>query len=66
MNTRAIGDKTYHLLVAFLSEETPLIPVLKDIEERLCIGLGYGEHQRVSAIHHDTDHLHIHEGEKVT
>jgi len=60
INTRATGDKTYHLVVAFPSGENPSASALKDIEERLCIGLGYGEHQRVSAIHHDTDHLHIH------
>ena len=60
LNTRATGDKTYHLVVAFPSGENPSASVLKDIEERLCIGLGYGEHQRISALHHDTDHLHIH------
>ena len=60
MNTRATGDKTYHLLVSFPSGENPSASTLKDIEEQLCVGLGYGEHQRISAVHHDTDHLHIH------
>lgn len=60
LNTRAKGDKTYHLLVSFPTEENVEDGVLKDIEERLCVGLGYGEHQRISAVHHDTDHLHIH------
>ncbi|OJW51149.1 MAG: conjugal transfer protein TraI [Alphaproteobacteria bacterium 41-28] len=60
INTRATGDKTYHLLVAFPAGENPSASVLKEIEERLCTGLGYGEHQRISALHHDTDHLHIH------
>jgi hypothetical protein len=60
INTRATGDKTYHLMAAFPPGENPPAEVLKAIEERICAGLGYGEHQRISAVHHDTDHLHIH------
>jgi len=60
MNTRAKGDKTYHLLVSFRAGEKPDADTLKAIEERICAGLGYGEHQRISAVHHDTDNLHIH------
>ncbi len=60
MNTRAKGDKTYHLLVSFRAGEKPAAETLKAIEERICAGLGYGEHQRISAVHHDTDNLHIH------
>src|SRR5574340_305515 len=59
-NTRAAGDKTFHLLVSFRPGEHPTAETLKAIEERLCAGLGYGEHQRVSAVHHDTDNLHLH------
>ncbi len=59
-NTRATSDKTFHLLVSFPSGEEPDETVLKAIEGRLCDGLGYGEHQRVSAVHTDTDNLHIH------
>ncbi|WP_338141600.1 TraI/MobA(P) family conjugative relaxase [Xanthomonas vasicola] len=59
-NTRAEGDKTYHLLVSFRAGEKPDVDTLRAIEERICAGLGFGEHQRVSAIHHDTDNLHIH------
>ncbi len=59
MNSRATSDKTYHLVVSFrddeLSEE-----VLKKVEDQLCDGLGFGEHQRLSVVHHDTDHLHMH------
>ena len=58
-NTRAESDKTYHLIVSFRAEE-PDEATLKTIEARICEGLGYGEHQRVSAVHHDTDNLHIH------
>ncbi|MFH0785298.1 MAG: TraI/MobA(P) family conjugative relaxase [Pseudomonadota bacterium] len=60
LNTRATGDKTYHLLVSFRPGENPDAAVLKAIEERICSGLGYGEHQRVSVVHHDTDNFHIH------
>lgn len=59
-NTRAEGDKTYHLLVSFRAGEQPDAATLKAIEDRICAGLGLGEHQRVSAVHHDTDNLHIH------
>lgn len=59
-NTRAAGDKTFHLLVSFRAGEEPDAATLSAIEARLCEGLGYGEHQRVSAVHHDTDNLHIH------
>jgi hypothetical protein len=60
INTRAKGDKTYHLLVSFKTGEKPNTDTIKAIEERICTGLGYGEHQRISAVHHDTDNLHIH------
>jgi len=59
-NTRAATDKTYHLLVSFRSGETPSPEILKAIEDRVCRGLGYEEHQRVSVVHHDTDNLHVH------
>ena len=60
INTRAKGDKTYHLIVSFRVGEQPSADILHAIEERICAGLGYGEHQRVSAVHKDTDNLHIH------
>lgn len=60
MNTRAKGDKTYHLLIGFPPGESPAAEVLSEIENRVCAALGYGEHQRISAVHNDTDHLHIH------
>lgn len=61
-NQRTQCDKTYHLLISFPPGETPSSEVLKDIEDRVCASIGYGEHQRISAIHYDTDHLHIHIG----
>jgi hypothetical protein len=60
LNRRAAGDKTYHLLISFAPGEVPEADVLERIEERLCAGLGFAEHQRLSAVHHDTDHLHVH------
>ena len=59
-NTRAGGDKTFHLLVSFRAGEAPGAETLTAIEARLCAGLGYGDHQRVSAVHRDTDNLHLH------
>ena len=59
-NQRAEGDKTYHLLISFAPGEQPSAEVLRDIEDHMCAAIGFGEHQRVSAVHHDTDNLHIH------
>ncbi|CAG9194785.1 TraI/MobA(P) family conjugative relaxase [Burkholderia vietnamiensis] len=59
-NTRAKSDKTYHLLVSFRAGEQPDAATLEAIEARICAGLGFGDHQRVSAVHHDTDNLHVH------
>jgi Relaxase/Mobilisation nuclease domain/Large polyvalent protein-associated domain 7 len=59
-NTRAATDKTYHLIISFRAGEQPDAATLRAVEARLCEGLGYGEHQRVSAVHFDTDNLHLH------
>ena len=58
-NCRAKSDKTYHLVISFAPGESPDSSVLKAIEDKICRGLGYGEHQRVSVVHHDTDNLHV-------
>src|SRR6266404_6147126 len=60
LNTRAISDRTYHLLVSLRAGENPDAQTLRVIEERFCKELGYAEHQRVSVVHHDTDNVHIH------
>lgn len=62
LNQRAQGDKTYHLLISFPAGEIPSPDVLKDIEDRICASVGYGEHQRISVVHYDTDNFHIHVG----
>jgi hypothetical protein len=59
-NQRAAADKTYHLIISFPPGEIPSAAALRDIEETICAGLGFAEHQRISAVHHDTDHTHIH------
>jgi hypothetical protein len=60
LNARAKSDRTYHLLISLRAGENPDAKTLRVIEERFCKELGYAEHQRVSAIHHDTDNVHIH------
>nr|WP_281262067.1 TraI/MobA(P) family conjugative relaxase [Azospirillum thermophilum] len=59
-NKRAKGDKTYHLIVSFPEGEVPTREQLADIEDTLCAGIGYAEHQRISAAHTNTKHFHIH------
>ena len=60
LNTRAESDKTFHLMVSFPSSEQPDDVILKEIEAKICDGLGFNEHQRISVVHHDTDNLHMH------
>jgi hypothetical protein len=62
LNTRALSDLTYHLLVSFQTGENPSPETLAAIEGRLCKALGFEGHQRISVVHHDTDHLHMHIG----
>lgn len=59
-NTRSKADKTYHLVFSFPPGERPPLDVLHAIEDELCEAIGYADHQRVSAVHIDTDHLHVH------
>ncbi|MBF4377214.1 relaxase/mobilization nuclease domain-containing protein, partial [Vibrio anguillarum] len=59
-NTRAKNDKTYHLIISFRSGEQLEQGVLSEIEKRVCDSLGFSDHQRISAVHNDTDNLHMH------
>ena len=59
-NKRSKTDKTYHLVFSFPPGEQPAIEVLHKIEDELCASIGYADHQRISAVHIDTDHLHVH------
>ena len=60
LNVRAKGDRTYHLVVSFAAGERPPQDQIVDIESTLCDTIGLGQHQRLSAVHIDTEHLHIH------
>lgn len=60
MNKRSKGDKSYHLVISFPEGERPSLEQLRDIEDRLCEAIGLADHQRISAIHDDTDNLHVH------
>lgn len=60
LNSRAKTDKTYHLIFSFREGERPSLEMLSEIEQHLCEKVGLGEHQRISAIHTDTDNLHVH------
>jgi hypothetical protein len=59
-NVRTVDDKTYHLIISFPAQDKPTAEQLASVERRFCEALGYGEHQRISAVHHDTDNIHIH------
>ena len=49
-NQRALSDKTYHLILSFPAGEEPAPAVLQAVEARICQGLGYGAHQRISVV----------------
>lgn len=59
-NRRACSDKTYHLLISFDASDSPSPDARQRIEAALCEALGFGDHQRISAVHTDTDNLHMH------
>jgi hypothetical protein len=60
VNKRAKGDRTYHLVISFPPGERPSLSQLEDIERVLVERIGLGGHQRLSATHLDTGHLHLH------
>jgi hypothetical protein len=59
-NSRSKADKTYHLVFSFPPGEQPSLKVLNAIEDELCAAIGYADHQRISAVHIDKEHLHVH------
>ncbi len=59
-NARSKNDKTYHLVFSFPPGEEPPLEVLHAIEDELCASIGYADHQRISAVHIDKEHLHVH------
>lgn len=60
MNTRAKSDKTYHMVVSFQSDENPTSEMMREIEAELVRSIGMERHQRFSAVHGNTNNLHIH------
>lgn len=60
LNVRSKTDKSYHLVISFPEGERPTLDQLRDIEDHLVAAIGLSEHQRISAVHDDTDNLHIH------
>ena len=59
-NRQAKSDKPYHLVISFREGERPRRDTIAAIEKRFCEKLGYGEHQRISVLHGDTENLHLH------
>ena len=59
LNTRSRLNKTWHLIVSFDTDDIDP-DTLRAIEQRVCEGLGMGAHQRIVAVHTDTDNLHFH------
>ncbi len=61
-NTRSKKDKTTHLILSFKPQDEPkLTPELREkLEKEFVEKIGFGEHQRISIYHGDTDNPHIH------
>ncbi len=59
-NTRARSARHMHLVVSFPAGETPDKKTLHRIEDDLVASIGLEAHQRLSVVHTDTDHLHMH------
>lgn len=59
-NEATKAEKTYHMVFSFPEGERPTLEQLRLIEAELCEAIGYGDHQRISAIHDDTKFLHVH------
>ncbi len=60
LNQRAKQDKTYHLIVSFQEDENPSNEIIQDIEKELLSSIGLEDCQRLSVIHNNTNHKHIH------
>lgn len=59
-NTRSKREKTYHLVVSLAEGEQPSADILREIEDDIVDHIGLGDHQRISAVHTNTDSWHIH------
>lgn len=59
-NTRSQAPKNYHLVVSFAPGEKPTRETIEALEDRIVEALGFKDHQRISALHHNTENLHLH------
>ena len=60
-NTRAGGDRTYHLVISLHLEDRSLDRnELRRVVENLVETLGFSDHQYIAARHNDKDHEHLH------
>ncbi len=59
-NTSSNNGRTYHLIVSFRSGEQPDEKILHAIEDEIVNKIGFEGHQRISALHTDTNNWHIH------
>jgi len=59
-NTRSKNDKTYHLVISFREGEQPAKEILEVVEDKIVERIGFEEHQRISALHTDTNNWHLH------
>jgi hypothetical protein len=59
-NTRSKSEKSYHLVVSFPEGERPTHDQMIDIENEICRSIGFEQHQRISAVHQNTDNWHLH------
>ena len=60
LNQRTERSKTYHLIVSLAPGERLDEGQLRQVEEHFCKALGLAEHQRICAVHSDTQNLHMH------
>jgi hypothetical protein len=60
-NTRAKGNKTYHLVISFHPEDRRLTPAeLEDVVCRAVRSAGLEQHQYIAVRHSEQEHEHLH------
>lgn len=59
-NTRSKKNKNYHLVISFREGEQPSKDILEAIEDKIVERIGFSGHQRISALHTDTNNWHLH------
>jgi hypothetical protein len=59
-NQGAKGERYYHVIVSLQQGETLSTKAWEEIAGRVAKEIGFAEHQRVYAIHTDTEHEHLH------